>query len=150
MPISPILTPKSEWSPEKAVRESPSLHFNKIRGVGIDIVSVPRIARLVKRYDRETLTLLFAPHELDWCQSAPDKNRAFSLCFAAKEAVGKALKTGLAGIGWHEIAARLTGDRLAVELSGAAQAQAQSNKIDRWQANWDAWDNCVAVCVLAF
>lgn len=82
----------------------------EVKGLGIDIAPIARIARLVERYDRETLNLLFTPGEIDRCQSSSHPHRSFAVCFATKEAVGKALGTGLAGIGWNEIEANLTQD----------------------------------------
>ena len=74
-----------------------------IKGVGIDITPVHRIASLVDRYDLETLNLLFTPKEIEFCQFANDPYQFYAICFAAKEAVGKVLGTGLAGIGWKQI-----------------------------------------------
>jgi holo-[acyl-carrier protein] synthase len=45
--------------------------------------------------------------EIDRCQSTSNPHQFYALCFATKEAVGKALGTGLAGIGWNEIEANI-------------------------------------------
>jgi holo-[acyl-carrier protein] synthase len=130
------MSPEGEWTME-------------VKGLGIDIAPIPRIARLIERYDRETLTLLFAPSEIDRCQSSSHPRRAFAACFATKEAVGKALGTGLAGIGWNEIEAHLARDRLTVRLHGDTSLQAQRRGIQTWLATWCHWDEHVLVHVLA-
>jgi holo-[acyl-carrier protein] synthase len=120
-----------------------------IQGVGIDIVFVPRIAQLIKRYDRHTLAVLFTPTEIDRCNASSDCNRAFALCFAAKEAVGKALGTGLVGIDWNEIEAIFTPNELAIELYGKAKVQAKRNEVQRWLASWCEWNEHILVHILA-
>ena len=143
LPIEPDLTANS-------FNENSLLSSHQVRGVGIDIAAIPRIAKLVERYDRRTLALLFTAVEMDWCQSSLQSDRAFALCFAAKEAVGKALRTGLVGMEWNQIEAQLIHDQLTVELSGDAKKQAEKNKIQFWQANCREWDEHVMVHVLAF
>lgn len=122
---------------------------SEVKGLGIDIAPIARIAKLIERYDRETLNLLFTLGELDRCQSSSHPHRAFAVCFATKEAVGKALGTGLAGIGWNEIEANLSQDRLTVHLHGDASVQAKRCGIQIWLATWWHWDEHVLVHVLA-
>lgn len=120
------------------------------KGLGIDIASVPRIGRLVERHDQDTLNFLFTPWELDWCQSSSHPQHSFAVCFATKEAVGKALGTGLVGIEWNEIEANLTQeDTLIVRLYGNASAQAKQCDIQIWLASWCYWDEHVLVHILA-
>ncbi|MBW4660760.1 MAG: 4'-phosphopantetheinyl transferase superfamily protein [Drouetiella hepatica Uher 2000/2452] len=120
----------------------------EIKGVGIDIVSIPQIAQLTERYDRHTLMLLFTAGEMDRCQSDPKRDRAFAICFAAKEAIGKALGTGLVDIAWDEIEAVLIQDQLTVELYGEADSQAKQNGIETWIATWCEWDQHILVHIL--
>ncbi|MBE7384666.1 MAG: 4'-phosphopantetheinyl transferase superfamily protein [Leptolyngbya sp. SIO1E4] len=120
-----------------------------IKAVGIDITPVYRIASLVDRYDPETLNLLFTPKEIEICQFANDSYQFYAICFAAKEAVGKALGTGLAGIGWNQIEANLAHDELSVSLHGEAKIQAKALGVQEWLANWFHWDGHVLVHVLA-
>ena len=121
----------------------------RVKGIGIDIAPIPRIARLIDRYDRETLSLLFAPGEIDRCQSATNPHQSYAVCFATKEAVGKALGTGLAGIGWNEIEANITYNRLTIHLHGEASIQAKKRGVRQWLATWCHWDKHVMVHVLA-
>lgn len=91
-----------------------------VKGIGIDIAPISRIAKLISRYDRETLTLLFTPNEINQCQSASHPDRHYAVCFSTKEAVGKALGTGLVDIGWNEVEANVTNSRLTISLFGEA------------------------------
>jgi len=123
---------------------------SEVKGIGIDITPIPRIAKLIEQYDHETLNLLFTPSEINCCQSSTHPHRSFTVCFATKEAVGKALGTGLAGIGWNEIEANLTQDKLTVHLHGDASIQAKRCGIQKWLATWCYWDEHILVSVLAF
>lgn len=123
--------------------------LSAIKRLGIDLVSIPRIARLIDQNDRETLTLVFTLGEIDRCRSDREPHRAFAILFATKEAVGKALGTGLVGIDWHEIEAKLTPDFLTLQLSGNAYLQAQHWGIETWWATWCHWDDHVLVQVIA-
>lgn len=136
----------------------------EVKGLGVDIASISRIARLVERYDtpngtlrdtpdgtlrdRETLNLLFTSGEIDRCQSSSHPHRSLAISFATKEAVGKALGTGLVDINWNEIEANLTQDRLNVQLHGNASIQAKRCGIQTWLATWCYWDDHVIVQVL--
>ncbi|NER81857.1 MAG: 4'-phosphopantetheinyl transferase superfamily protein [Leptolyngbya sp. SIO1D8] len=120
-----------------------------IKAVGVDIASVHRIASLIDRYDRETLNLLFTPREVDLCQSANDPHQLYTVCFATKEAVGKALGTGLAGIGWNQIEANLAYREFSISLHGEARIQAERRGVRDWLMNWFHWDEHVLVHVLA-
>jgi len=71
------------------------------------------------------------------------------LCFGVKEAVGKALGSGLVGIDWNEIETDLTKAQPGVRLYGQAKTQAQSLGIQQWLVDWWEWQNCVLVHVLA-
>jgi holo-[acyl-carrier protein] synthase len=120
-----------------------------IGGLGLDIAPIARIAKLVDRCDRETLSLLFTSSEIDLCLKASDPHEYYTLCFATKEAVGKALGTGLVGIGWNEIEAKIIDNRLSVHLYGKASDRAKRRGVKEWLANWCRWDRHVLVRVLA-
>jgi holo-[acyl-carrier protein] synthase len=118
-------------------------------GIGIDIIPIHTVARWIDQYDRETLNLLFTSGEIDRCQSTNNSYQAYALCFATKEAVGKALGTGLSGIDWNEIEVNITHDKLTVHLHGEASNQAKRRGVSGWLATWCQWDNHVLVHVLA-
>lgn len=120
-----------------------------VKGIGIDIAPIDRIARLIERCDRETLNFLFTPGEIDRCQLANNPYLSYAVCFATKEAVGKALGTGLAGISWNEIEANITHGRLTIHLHGEASIQAKTRGVREWLTTWFYWDKHVLVHVLA-
>lgn len=120
-----------------------------VKGIGIDITPIPQIARLINRCDREILNSLFTVNEIDYCQSASNPHQFYALCFATKEAVGKALGTGLAGIDWNEIEANLAHETLTIHLHGKASIQAKKRRIQNWLSTWWHWDNHIFVHVLA-
>jgi holo-[acyl-carrier protein] synthase len=125
--------------------------------IGVDITSVSRIAQLVDRHDSQTLTLVFTPNEIDRAKTSDLTFQSYSICFAAKEAVGKAMGTGLIGIDWHEIDTRnvvnpegSTNSQLEIELSGKAKLQASKLGFTNWFANWFGWDDYILVRVMAY
>lgn len=90
-----------------------------ILGSGIDLVEVARIERELTRRDGDPLDDLFTPDELAWCRSRPRPAEGYALGFAAKEALVKALGTGLVGrMAWTDMRVDWTGGRPAVTLVG--------------------------------
>ena len=64
-------------------------------GIGVDVVGVERVARLVAEHER-ALGALFTEGELAYCAGKRRRLEHLAARFAAKEAVLKALGTGLA------------------------------------------------------
>jgi holo-[acyl-carrier protein] synthase len=118
-------------------------------GIGIDIASIDRITQLIDRYDRETLSLLFTLGEINRSQSARNPYQHFAVCFATKEAMGKALGTGLEGIDWHEIEAIVSDFQLTIKLYGKAKLQATKLGFTNWIASWSTCNDYVLVQVIA-
>jgi holo-[acyl-carrier protein] synthase len=78
-----------------------------IRGIGVDVVSVPRLSALVERYGKRAKERLFTPRELADCERRAAPADCLAGRFAAKEAFLKALGTGLAsGVRWGDMAIR--------------------------------------------
>jgi holo-[acyl-carrier protein] synthase len=67
--------------------------------IGVDIIEVDRIRRAVSRWQDSFLKRIYTPAELE------NHSNVSSLAarFAAKEAVMKALGTGIKGAGWKDI-----------------------------------------------
>ncbi len=98
--------------------------------VGIDIVQVERIAHIVDRWGERFLQRVYTPEELRACQ---ERLSSLAARFAAKEAVLKALGTGLAyGITWHDIEIAGRGQVPQVRLYGQALVYAQKQGIQQW------------------
>jgi holo-[acyl-carrier protein] synthase len=65
--------------------------------IGVDIVEISRIRTLYERYGMRFLKKLLTDAEIVQCLVKPDPASSIAGRFAAKEAVAKALGTGLTG-----------------------------------------------------
>jgi len=73
-------------------------------GIGTDIVSVPRIAGLIRARGAVFLERWFTAREIDYCSRKSVPSRHFAARFAAKEAVVKALPVPWDGpLPWRSI-----------------------------------------------
>jgi holo-[acyl-carrier protein] synthase len=102
---------------------------------GIDIVDVARIARLVSEHGDRFFERCFTQTERDYANSGGRRrDEHLAARFAAKEAVLKALGTGLReGIAWTDIeVTRAATGEPGIELHGQAAAAATRRGIDRW------------------
>lgn len=66
-----------------------------IHGIGTDIVTIARLGELLERHGDRALEKLLAPPERDACRASSDPARFLAKRFAAKEALGKALGSGI-------------------------------------------------------
>lgn len=72
-------------------------------GIGIDIIEVPRIAAQLSK-DERFKHRLFTDEEITYCEAKRLKAQNYAARFAAKEALLKALGTGLRGrMKWTDI-----------------------------------------------
>ena len=75
-----------------------------IYGIGIDLVSIIRIEKVIRRWGDRFIRRVFAPDEAEICYHRAAPFSAFALRFAAKEAFSKALGSGMRkGLKWREI-----------------------------------------------
>jgi holo-[acyl-carrier protein] synthase len=90
-----------------------------IFGIGIDTIEVPRIARQLSEDDRFKHRV-FTEREIAYCEAKKFGEQYFAARFAAKEALLKALGTGLRGpMKWTDI--EVVHDELgrpSIELAG--------------------------------
>jgi holo-[acyl-carrier protein] synthase len=76
-------------------------------GVGVDLVQIPRLRDIVRRWDDRFLRRVFTEDEIAYCRARRDPAPHFAARFAAKEAGMKALGTGLRlGVKWRELEVR--------------------------------------------
>ena len=68
--------------------------------VGTDIVEIERVHDALARFQERFLRRVYTPAEVAFCRSRVPE---LAVRFAAKEAVMKALGTGIRGVGWREI-----------------------------------------------
>jgi holo-[acyl-carrier protein] synthase len=76
----------------------------RIHGIGIDVVEVERIASAIERHGEPFLAKLFTDRERIYCDAQKRPSLHYAARFAAKEAVSKALGTGIGGeAGWLDL-----------------------------------------------
>ncbi len=97
--------------------------------VGIDIIEIQRIGLTYSRYPVRFLEKIYTTEEQKYC-----RGRAPQLAsrFAAKEAVMKALGTGVRGVGWRDIEVhRQRGRAPEIVLRDRAKVRAEKMGITR-------------------
>ncbi len=103
----------------------------RIFGIGIDVVEVDRIEFAIERHGEPFLLKLFTESERRYCAEQKRPALHYAARFAAKEAVSKALGTGIGGqAGWLDL--EISRDALGapkLTLSGAAAEFAALNEI---------------------
>ena len=101
----------------------------RIFGIGIDVVEVDRIASAIERLGEPFLAKLFTSNERGYCEAQKNSSLHYAARFAAKEAVSKALGTGIGGqAGWLDL-------EIIRDPSGAPKLQLQGNAADFAEQN---------------
>jgi len=101
-----------------------------VPGIGTDIVEIERIRQAVQKRGRRLLDRLFTPEEQALCGARRDPYPCYAGRFAAKEAVLKALGTGLAGCHWTDVQIeRDAAGAPVVRLAGPAAALAGGARV---------------------
>ena len=76
----------------------------RIIGIGVDIVEIARMDAAIQRQGQSLLNRCFLPGEQEYCNQQHLPARAYAARFAAKEAVAKALGTGIgAQLEWRDV-----------------------------------------------
>ncbi len=92
--------------------------------VGVDIIEIERVASALERWGERFLRHVYTPDEVAFCRGRVSELAAR---FAAKEAISKALGTGMLGVCWPEM--EVLPDPLGkplVRLHGRAAARAEN------------------------
>jgi holo-[acyl-carrier protein] synthase len=97
---------------------------------GVDLIEIDRFTSAFQRYEQRFLERLFTSTEL----AENGKNMAsLAARFAAKEAVVKALGTGIGRVTWHDIEiCRGPQGEPILYLYGAAERLAAEQHLDTW------------------
>lgn len=114
---------------------------------GVDMIECGRIAAGMERGGERFLRRFFTDGERADCA---DKPRRLAARFAAKEAVAKALGTGIGDVSWQEIEIRTDGARRRPELHlhGAAKELAERLGLTEWDVSLSHTDeHAIAVAV---
>ena len=96
-----------------------------IFGIGTDILRVDRVAAVYERFGARFVERLLMPDEQELFSHSKNPVRFLAMRFAAKEAVMKALGTGLRGFSWADM--EISRDSLGkplVTLTGVAREKA--------------------------
>jgi len=74
------------------------------KGLGIDLIEIDRIERVLVKYGQKFLDRIFTQKEQAYCKSFHKMERHFAGRFAAKEAISKALGTGIGkNLSWEDM-----------------------------------------------
>ncbi|MBX3066538.1 MAG: holo-ACP synthase [Anaerolineae bacterium] len=101
--------------------------------IGVDLIEVSRIEHSLAQFGDRFTTRLYTPRERAYCGSNPQRLAAR---FAAKEAVAKALGTGIGDVRWLDI--EIDGDergRPILLLHGAAAQLAADLGLTAWEVS---------------
>ena len=95
----------------------------KVIGIGTDIVECLRIAKMIEKHDEMFLKRVYTQREIDYSSRSKASTEHYAGRWAAKEAVLKALGTGLrGGIRWTDIEVRNDADgRPRIAFGGQAK-----------------------------
>lgn len=92
--------------------------------VGVDVIEIERVAAVIDRWGDKFLQRVYTAAELRYCRGRVPELAAR---FAGKEAISKALGTGINGLAWRDM--EILPDRLGkplVTLHDRALARAQA------------------------
>ena len=96
----------------------------KIFGIGTDIVNIKRMEKSLKQYGSKFKNNIFSKNEITYCEKKKNPVPFYAKRFAAKEALSKALGTGIRkGINLKNI--EITNDNFgkpSIELKGTTAA----------------------------
>ena len=96
----------------------------KIFGIGTDIINIKRMEKSIKRNGDNFINKVFSKNEILYCKKKKNPFPFYAKRFAAKEALSKALGTGIRkGINFRNI--EITNDNFgkpSIELKGTTAA----------------------------
>ena len=114
-------------------------------GCGLDLIEVERLERALGRHPGLE-TRLFTVAEIAYCRARARPARHFAARFAAKEAVGKLLGTGI--LSWREI--EVAGENpVRVVLSGRTLAVAEGLGMTQLRVSLSHVDSLAGACAVA-
>ena len=97
---------------------------------GIDLIEIARLERTLARHGDAFLQRVYTPAEIERYAGRP---QSLAARWAAKEAVAKALGTGIGPVGWHDIEVLEDASRApTLRLSGRAAERARALGLTEW------------------
>jgi holo-[acyl-carrier protein] synthase len=113
---------------------------------GIDMVEIPRLDRVLERHGDRFLLRVYTENELS---QAGNRSTSLAARFAAKEAVAKALGTGIGRVGWRDIEVlRSVDGQPTLHLYGKAAEIAVDLAISSWSVSLTHTRNTAAAVVV--
>ncbi len=100
---------------------------------GVDLIEISRIEEVVARHGERYLERIYTPAELEQCGKS---NESLAGRFAAKEAVSKALGTGIGDVAWKDI--EILGDEQhapTLTFYGTADQKAKELGLQNWSVS---------------
>jgi holo-[acyl-carrier protein] synthase len=114
---------------------------------GVDLVEIARFQKVIERYGERFLKRVFTAKE---CAEAGQSLASLAARFAAKEAVSKALGTGIGVVAWQEIEIlRDATRRPCLFLHGMAARQSESLGLREWSVSLSHDQNYAIAVVVA-
>ena len=100
---------------------------------GIDTIEITRLAEIEPKIRKRFIERVFTKQEI---AQAKDRDEVLSGLFAAKEAVSKALGTGIGYVAWQDIEIlHLPSGQPIVNLHGNAQLVAEELRLNEWSVS---------------
>ena len=100
---------------------------------GVDLIEVDRLEKAIERHGERFLKRIFTEKELDQLK---DNLPSLAARWACKEAVAKALATGIGDVSWQEIEILRGPSREPIlNLYGAAKRLAKERGIQNWSVS---------------
>ena len=97
---------------------------------GVDLIETSRVADAIERHGERFLKRVFTEFELNECNG---RITSLAARFAAKEAVAKALGTGIGDVSWQEIEVRSDEKKAPyLVLSGEGERLANQLGLKTW------------------
>lgn len=97
---------------------------------GVDLIEIERVREVIERHGNQFLDRIFTKAELAACNGRVE---SLAARFTVKEAVAKALGTGIGDIGWKDI--EVVGDENrapSLRLHGAAEKLSKQKGLKIW------------------
>lgn len=115
--------------------------------LGVDLLEIDRVSAAIARHGQRFFDRLYSPQELIDCEGSIP---SLAARLAAKEAVAKALGTGIGDVGWKEIeiVRGLRGEP-QLRLSGRARQRAEALGLERWSVSLSHTDRMAMAAVVA-
>jgi holo-[acyl-carrier protein] synthase len=118
-------------------------------GVGLDLIELPRFAKLYGGDDPDVLERVFTRDELAYAGVGQDRAARLAGRFAAKEAVLKVIGGLSDGVALTDIEIRAMSDGAPrVELQGGARVEALARHIDTWLVSITHTDGSAAAVAI--